>query len=84
MTWGRGYPGISFVFTWQFPEPSIMCYSQYSLAPSAFVFTRKLSMKVDLPQWLSPTMGGGVCPGSVTAGCEHSHWHDHRQGTDNQ
>lgn len=37
-----------------------MCRSHYSSGPfHLFFFTRKLSMRVDLPQWFSPTVGGG-------------------------
>lgn len=52
MIWGRGYgissgntgiqvDGISSVFTWQFPGPSIMCYSQYSSSPFRLRFHKE-------------------------------------------
>lgn len=37
-----------------------MCCSRYSSGPfRLFFFTKKLFMRIDLPQWLSPTVGGG-------------------------
>lgn len=80
---GCRIPGVSPVFPWQFPRSGIMAICVILLAPSAFSFKRKLSMRVNLPEWLSPSVGGGHVLGVSWQDVNTVVGMPHKQGTDN-